>query len=209
MAFLTARVFEIEPIHAAGLNWLPLRHLLGVQAFGVNAYVGNAIGDDVIEQHDEEELGHQEMYVVLAGRALFTLDGENLDAPAGTVVFLPDPTTQRYAVAEEAGTTVLAVGAKPGEGYEVSAWEWRFRAQPHFEARDWDKAEEMIRESLEAHPGNAARLYDLACIEAQTDRHDEAIEHLREAIAARPAVRDWAAEDPDLDPVRNRPEFPV
>src|ERR671922_2275098 len=106
MAFLTARVFEIEPIHAAGLNWLPLRHLLGVQAFGVNAYVGNEIGDDVIEQHTEEELGHQEMYVVLAGRALFTLDGESLDAPTGTVVFLPHPPTPRYPVAEGAGKTV-------------------------------------------------------------------------------------------------------
>ena len=65
---------------------------------------------------------------MIAGRARFTLDDETLDAPAGTLVFLPDPATRRYAVAEEAGTTVLAVGGKPGEGYEVSAWEWRFRA---------------------------------------------------------------------------------
>jgi tetratricopeptide (TPR) repeat protein len=209
MAFRTVRLLETQPIHAAGLNWLPLRYLLGVQAFGINAYIGNASGDDVIERHTEEELGHEELYVVLAGRALFTLDGETLDAPVGTVVFLPDPATQRYAVAEEPGTTVLAVGAKPGEGYEVSAWEWRFRAQPHFEARDWDKAEELIRESLAAHPGNAAGLYDLACIEAQTGRHDEAIEHLRTAVTARPEVRGWAAEDHDLDPLRERPDFPA
>jgi len=209
MAFRTARVFEIEPIHAAGLNWLPLRHLLGVQAFGVNAYIGNAIGDDVIEEHTEENQGHEELYVVLAGRARFTLDGETLEAPAGTLVFLPDPATRRYAVADEPGTTVLAVGAKPGEGYEVSAWEWRFRAQPHVAAGDWDKAEALIRQSLEAHPGNAAGLYDLASVEAQTGRHDAAIEHLRGAIAARPEAREWAAEDRDLDPLRHRPDFPA
>ena len=140
MAFRTARLSEIEPIHAAGLSWLPLRHLLGVQAFGVNAYTAVAAGEDVIERHTEEGLGHEELYVVISGHARFTLDGEQLDAPAGTLVFLPDPATERYAVAEEPGTTVLAVGGKPGEGYEVSAWEWRFRAVPHHEAGDWERA---------------------------------------------------------------------
>src|SRR5215210_1733333 len=117
MAFRTLRLSDIEPIHAAGLNWLPLRHLLDARAFGVNAYTASAAGEDVIEEHTEESLGHEELYVVIAGRARFALDGEALDAPAGTVVFLPDPATRRYAVAEEAGTTVLAVGGKPGEGY--------------------------------------------------------------------------------------------
>ena len=209
MAFRTARLSELDPIQTTGLNWLPLRHVLGVQAFGVNAYVGPAPGDDVIEQHTEEGLGHEELYVVLAGRARFTLDDETLDAPAGTLVFLPDPATRRYAVAEEAGTTVLAVGGKPGAGYEVSAWEWRFRAVPHMAAREWDKAEALIRESLEAHPGDGASLYDLACVEAQDGRHDAAIEHLREAFAARPAAREWAAGDSDLDPLRDRADFPL
>ena len=209
MAFRTARLAEIEPVHAAGLSWLPLRHELGVQAFGVNAYAAAAPGEDVIEQHTEEGLGHEELYVVIAGRARFTLDGEQLDAPAGTLVFLPDPATQRYAVAEEPGTTVLAVGGKPGEGYEVSAWEWRFRAVPHRDAGDWERAEALIRESLDAHPGDGASLYDLACVEALSGRHDAAIGHLREALAARPEVREWAAEDSELDALRKRPDFPL
>src|SRR5215213_633219 len=151
MAFRTLRLDDLEPIHAAGLHGLPLRHELGVHAFGVNAYRGPAAGDDVIEEHTEEGLGHEELYVVLTGRARFTLDGEALAAPAGTVVFLPDPATRRHAVAEEPGTTVLALGGKPGEGYEVSAWEWRYRAQRHFAAREWEQAEATVREGLAAH----------------------------------------------------------
>jgi tetratricopeptide (TPR) repeat protein len=209
MAFQTLKISELEPIQAAGLHWFPLRQLFGVQAFGVNAYSGPAVGDDVIEEHTEEGLGHEELYVVIAGRARFTLDGEALDAPAGTVVFLPDPRTRRYAVAEEAGTTVLAVGGKPGEGYEVSAWEWRFRAQPHLAAGEYEQAEALIRESLAAHPGDGASLYELACVEARAGKPDAAIEHLREAVAARPEVREWGADDSDLDSLRDRPDFPL
>ena len=209
MAYRTARLSDLEPIEVTGLHWLPLRHLLGARAFGVNAYVGPAAGDDVIERHTEEGLGHEELYVVVAGRARFTLDDDTLDAPAGTVVFLPDPATQRYAVAEEPGTTVLAVGGKPGAGYEVSAWEWRFRARPHLAAGEWDKAEALIRESLAEHPGDGASLYDLACVEAQDGRPDAAIGHLREALAARPDVREWAAEDSELDSLREHPDFPL
>jgi tetratricopeptide (TPR) repeat protein len=209
MAFRTLNISELDPIDAAGLHWLPLRHLLGVQAFGVNAYAAPAPGDDVIEEHTEEGLGHEELYVVLAGRARFTLDDETLDAPAGTLVFLPDPRTRRYAVAEEAGTTVLAVGGKPGEGYEVSAWEWRFRAEPHLAAGRLEQAEALIRESLAAHPGDGASLYDLARVEARAGKPEAAIEHLREALAARPEAREWAAGDSDLDSLRNRPDFPL
>ena len=146
---------------------------------------------------------------MIAGRARFTLDDATLDAPAGTLVFLPDPATRRYAVAEEPGTTVLAIGGKPGEGYEVSAWEWRFRAQPHLAAGEWDKAEALVRESLEQHPGDGASLYDLACVAARAGRPDEAVEHLRAALAARPEVREWAADDSDLDSLRDRPDFPI
>ena len=209
MAFRMLRLEEIEPVDAAGLHWLPLRHELGVHAFGVNAYTAPAAGDDVIEDHTEEVLGHEELYVVLTGRARFTLDGEALDAPAGTVVFLPDPATRRYAVAEEPGTTVLAVGGKPGQGYEVSAWEWRFRAQRHIAAGDWEQAEAIVRDGLAAHPGDGATLYDLAGIEARAGSHDAAIEHLRAALAARPEVREWSAGDHDLDALRGRPDFPL
>jgi hypothetical protein len=205
MAFRTIRIDELDPIAVTGLHWHPVRHALGVRAFGVNAYSGNA-GEDVIEPHTEEGSDHEEMYVVLAGRARFQLDDEPVDAPAGTIVFLPEPTTHRYAVAEEDGTTVLALGGKPD--HELSAWEWRFRAQPHIEAGEWEKGVALMHDGLLAKPGDASLLYNLACFEARLGRLDAAMGHLQEAIAAKPEVREWAAGDEDLEPLRERPDFP-
>jgi hypothetical protein len=110
--------------YPTGADWFPLRKVLGVGAFGLNAWRADA-GTEVIERHDETDYDHEEFYVVIAGRARFTIDGDDVDAPAGTVVFLEDPALERVAVAEEPGTLVLAVGGKRGEAFEVSAWEGR------------------------------------------------------------------------------------
>ena len=107
-----------------GLTWRPVRRHFGIKAFGVNAYTAEDAGQRVVEEHGEEN-GHEELYVVVTGRATFTLDGEEVDAPAGTLVYCP-PATQRGAVAAEPGTTVLGIGAKPGEVFEPSGWEWTF-----------------------------------------------------------------------------------
>jgi hypothetical protein len=79
----------------------------------------------VIERHDESDYGHEELYVVLTGRVKFTAGGEETDAPAGTVLSVEDPALESVGVAEEDGTLVLAVGAKRGQAFEVSAWEER------------------------------------------------------------------------------------
>src|SRR4051794_26090120 len=109
------------------LTWHPVRATLGIQAFGTNAYTANEPGVDVVEPHTESpDLAHEELYFVARGRAIFTIDGEQIDAPAGTYVFVPDPASHRHAVAGEAGTTVLSFGGPPT--FEPSAWEWSFRA---------------------------------------------------------------------------------
>ena len=103
----------------------PLRH----PAFGTNAYVAHARGDAVVPQHTEiEDSGteHEELYFVASGRARFTVGGEEIDAPAGTFVFVGDPTVVRSAVAEEAETAVLAFGATPGVAFAVSDWERKY-----------------------------------------------------------------------------------
>ena len=120
---------EIPAVEDHGLDvdadWKPVRHHLGVSAFGVNAYVGGEEGNLVIEEHDESDIRHQELYFVATGRAEFTLGGETIDAPAGTFVFVEDPDVRRKAVTKETGTTVLAVGARPGEPFSPSEWETR------------------------------------------------------------------------------------
>jgi len=110
-------------------GWLPLRHELGVEAFGINAWVGREEGAEVIEEHDEAGEGpadnHQELYVVVEGHATFTVDGKEVDAPRGTLVFVGDPSLVRRAFARSAGTTVLAIGAPVGKGFTPSPWEQR------------------------------------------------------------------------------------
>jgi quercetin dioxygenase-like cupin family protein len=127
----SVRLEEIEPIPVVGgtLLWRPVRRTLDVGAFGVNAYTAPKAGDEVVEEHTEESLGHEEIYVVLQGRATFTLDDETLDAPAGTVVFVRDPKVKRHAQAAEPDTAVLAVGGPRGGAYEPSPWEDYFAAE--------------------------------------------------------------------------------
>jgi hypothetical protein len=110
-------------------GWKPLRHHLGIDVFGINAYAATEAGQVVIEEHDEldddDGPGHHELYFVHTGSARFTIDGESFDAPAGTLVYLDDPALVRKAVAAEPGTTVLAIGAQPGAAFEPSEWERR------------------------------------------------------------------------------------
>ena len=106
-------------------EWRPVRHVLGIRSFGVNAWVADA-GKRIIEEHDElGGDGHEELYLVLRGRARFTLEGKDMEAPAGTLLAIHDPAVVRTAFAEEDGTAILAVGSPIGEKYEISAFERR------------------------------------------------------------------------------------
>ena len=85
-----------------------------------------------------------------------------------------DPQTKRGAVALEDGTTVLAVGGKPGEAYEPSAWESWFAAAPHRDRGDYEQALAIIVEDLRQRPDHPALLYETACYEALLGRRDDA-----------------------------------
>jgi hypothetical protein len=207
-----ARVIHIDdveslPVLRGELQWHPLRHTLGVRAFGINAYTAARVGDLVVEEHTEDS--HEEVYVVLAGRATFTLDGEDFDAPAGTVVHLPDPGITRVARAAEDGTRVLAVGGPVGKAYEPLPWEAAFRAAPMARSGDTEGAVAIVREALASDPQNAAMLYNLAYFEALAGNADDAVEHLARAIELRPACADWARGDETFASLRERPDFPA
>lgn len=200
----------IEPIPVVGgtLLWRPLRRTLDVGAFGINAYVAPETGDDVVEEHSERAVGHEEVYVVLSGRASFTLDGETLDAPAGTVVFVRDPTVVRHARAEEHGTAVLAVGGPRGSAYEPSAWEDVFAAERHRASGDFDAMVAELEEALARRPDHPRLLYGLAAAEALAGRRDDAIAHLRRALELRPDFEPWVREDADLASLRDHADWP-
>src|SRR5213592_3983288 len=200
-----ARVITIDevetlPVLGGELQWHPMRHTLGIRAFGMNAYTAPKAGDLVVEDHTEESLGHEEVYIVLAGRATFMLDGEEADAPAGTVVHLADPKVRRVARAAEDGTRVLAVGAPPGAAYEPSPWESAFLAAGVAHGKgDPEAAVAIVREALEEHPDSVSMLYNLACFEALAGHAEDAIAHLSRAIELRPELRESAATDKDFD----------
>jgi tetratricopeptide (TPR) repeat protein len=192
------------PVSGANVMWRPVRRRLGITAFGINAYTGEP-GENVVEEHTEERLRHEELYVVVSGRARFELDGESVDAPAGTLVFLREPEVKRHAVAEEPGTTVLAIGGKPGL-HETSAWEFFFAAYSHADRGDFDRAIADLNEGLVELPDHPALYYHLACIESRAGQLDEAKRHLERALELDPGLRKWADEDEDLAPLRNPPE---
>ena len=181
----------------------PVRHHLGISAFGTAAWTAANEGDRLMPEH-QEEAGNEELYVVLSGHARFEIDGDTVEAPQGMLVFVR-PESKRTAFAEEAGTTVLAIGSKAGQPYEVSGWELWAEFQLAFEAGDYD-AVISCRETLEAS-GYPFGLYNLACCEALSGRNDDAIAHLRVAFQRQPSLRDLAKEDSDFDPLRDDPAF--
>ncbi len=190
-----------------GFVWRPVRRHFGIQAFGVNAYTPGASGQ-IVEEHTEGSLGHEEIYLVLRGRVRFTVDGDEHDLSAGQLVFVRDPSLRRSAVALSDDAAVLATGGKPGRPHEISAWEYDFPAIPHLKAGRYDEAKRLLLEGLEAKPGNASILYNLACVEALAGEHDEALEHLAAALAAQPRLVETAQTDEDLIAIRDDPRFP-
>jgi tetratricopeptide (TPR) repeat protein len=208
------RFDELESIPVAeGLVWHPVRRRLGIRAFGTNAYTAEGVGGHVVEEHDETKGGggaggHEELYVVVRGHATFTLDGETVDAPAGTLVFIRDPAVRRAAISQADGTLVLAVGGEAGKAFEVSPWEWYFAAMPALRAGRWDEAIALLEDGLRENPGNASTLYNLACAESQAGHADAALAHLAEAVAARPEYVETARRDPDFEAIRDLPGFP-
>jgi len=207
----SVRLEEIEsiPVVNGTLLWRPVRRTLDIGAFGINSYVAPDAGDDVVEEHTEESLGHEEVYVVLSGRATFTLDGEALDAPAGTVVFVREPSLRRHARAEEPNTSVLAIGGPRGAPYEPSAWEDFFFAARHRATGDYEAYADEQVEALARRPGHPATLYNLACAEALAGRADDALAHLRRALELKPEWAETAQEDEDFASLRDRPDWPV
>ncbi len=197
---------------APDLAWKPVRQHLGLSAFGINAYVARTAGSLLIEDHDETGGGaghHEELYVITAGHARFTLDGEELDAPAGTLVAIHDPAVRRTAVALDAGTTALAIGGEPGKAFRVSAWEFSFRADAAKEQGRVDDAVGIMESGLVEHRDNPAVLYNLACYETLGGRYDDALAHLKRAVALDAKLLVLAQTDLDLATLRDRPGFPT
>jgi len=203
-----AHIDELDRIEMPdGFVWRPVRRHFGIRAFGINAYTPGSTGQ-IVEEHTEQVLGHEEIYLVLRGRVRFTIDEDEHELGAGQLVFLRDPSLRRGAVALTDDAAVLAIGGKPGEAHEISAWEFTFGASPAVQAGRYDEARRLLREGLDEKPGSPAILYDLACVEALAGESDAALELLNEAIAKNERFREYAQTDEDFAAIRDDPRFP-
>jgi tetratricopeptide (TPR) repeat protein len=203
-----ARLEEIDEISDGRAPSRPVRHHFGITSFGINAWTGHEAGDRIINEHDEsgENDLQEELYFVQAGRARFELDGEPVDAPTGTFVFVR-PSVKRTAFAEEPGTTLIALGGTPGKAFEPSGYEVWSQLHPLFEAGKYDEVADRGREALQANPEYAGVAYNVACAESLVGRKEDALEHLRLAVEKSDQLRKLAADDSDFEAIRDEPRF--
>ena len=200
------RIARLDEIERRGRG-IPVREHLGMQAFGVNAFT---TGDDgtLINEHDEAASGQQELYLVLDGNATFEIDGETVEAPAGTFLFVP-PESRRRATGNG---TVLAVGAKVGEPYQAidwgNAWPYHSESMKAYGEQRYADALAAVRGGLEQAPEHPGLHYNYACFATLAgETGDETFGHLQRSVELYPSFRDQARTDDDFNAVREDPRF--
>jgi tetratricopeptide (TPR) repeat protein len=201
--YTLAHIDQIGEITDGRQPWRPVRHHFQITSFGVNTWTGHESGDRILNEHDEEG-EDEELYLVHTGRARFEVDGDQVDAPTGTFVFVP-PGVKRTAFAEEAGTTILALGGTPGQAYEPDGWELWAPIAPLYQEGKYAEAADAARPVVDANPEYPALLYNLACCESLAGRREDAVEHLRSAIERSAQLRRLAVEDSDVAAIRDDP----
>ncbi len=206
-AYAVAHLDEIEEFDDAGCHYRPIRHHLGITAFGATAWTAHAAGDLVVNEHDEgDPTADQELFLVLRGHAVFELDGDRVDAPAGTLVFAP-PRTKRMATATEEGTTIIALEGTPGQAYEPRGWELWAPLAPLYFAGEYAEVADRLGALVTAAPQYPMLFFNLACCESLSGRTSDALDHLRHAVEMSEEFRHSAKSDSDLDPIRDEPAF--
>jgi mannose-6-phosphate isomerase-like protein (cupin superfamily) len=209
-AYKLTRVEDLDRIPLAAGLWRPIRRTLGITGFAINAYTGATAGEEVIEPHDETSAGagaHEELYLVVGGEAEFEIAGEKVDAPTGTMIVI-GVGTHRSAIAKTDETTVIVIGGPPGAALPVSPFEHWYAAEPAYLAGDYDRAYEIASAGLADYPEHPTLHYQLACYRALGGNTEDALRHFKIAHAGNPDVLEWAADDGDLDSIRNLPGFP-
>ena len=210
----TYRVLQLEEAALAtgdgDRRRVPLRKDLDIGAFGVNGYYQAKAGEQLVMEHDELGPfagGHEELYLVVQGGCTFTIDGDEVDAPHGSVVFVSDPASTRGSVATEDGTIVVALGGKRGEAFRPSPYDAMPGFGDAYSGKDYDTALVALEHGLREYPGNAGITYNVACVEALMGRHEDALAHLEDAVGAWPPYKELAAGDDDFASLRDDARF--
>jgi hypothetical protein len=112
----TVKLDEVPIVLTDDGRWQALNGPLGLTGFGINAFITDT--DEDLPPHDESGSKQQELYIVVSGRAVITVGGEEHEAGVGTLVSATDPAALRSIRALEDGTRVICIGAAPGTGEE-------------------------------------------------------------------------------------------
>ena len=200
------QVARLDDIERRGRD-IPVREHLGIHAFGINAFTPGEDGT-LVNEHDESGTGHEELYLVLDGNSTFEIDGETVDAPAGTYVFVA-PESRRKATGDG---TVLAIGAAPGEVYQAvdwgEAWSFHNASMKAYSEQRYADALEAVRAGLQHTPDHPGLHYNYACFATRAgDTGDETFDHLRRSVELLPRFREDARKDDDFAAVRDDPRF--
>jgi hypothetical protein len=206
LMYAIARLDEIDALPDGRYRYRPVRHHFGITSFGVTAWVGAAAGDPIINAYDEDAEPAEELFVVVTGRAIFELEGEQVEATPGTLVFTPQG-TRRSAVAAEPATTILVVDGTPGKAYDATGWELWAPLRPLYDKGEHAELKARLEDVIAANTQYPMLVYNLACSESLSGRTAEAIDHLRRAVGVSEKLRADAREDSDFDPIRDEPSF--
>jgi hypothetical protein len=186
---------------------IPVREHLGIHAFGINAYTPGEDGT-LISEHDEAGSGQEELYIVLDGNATFEVEGDAIDAPAGTFVVV-GPELRRRATGD---ATILVVGGTPGEAYQGidwgEAWPLHSKSMKAYGEQRYGDALEAVSGALERMPDHAGLNYNYACFATLAgETNDDTFAHLRRSVELLPRFREDARRDDDFAAVRDDPRF--
>lgn len=205
--YAVAHVDDIDEFADGRCRYRPIRHHLGISAFGVNAWTGHDAGDLIINEHDEDDpTRDEELFLVLQGRASFELDGDRVEAPPGTFVFA-SPLMKRTAIAEEPGTVIVAIEGTPGKAYDARGWELWAPLAPLYEAGEYAEVADRLRTLVETSPQYPMLFFNLGCCQSLLGRTTLALVSLRRAVEMSDEFRETAKTDPDLDPIRGEEAF--
>jgi hypothetical protein len=204
--YAIAHLDHIDSLPDGRYRYRPVRHHLGIQGFGVTAWVGAAAGDPIINEYDEDSEPTEELFIVVSGRAIFELEGEEVDTTCGTLVFTAQG-TRRTAVAAEPATTILVVDGTPGKAYDASGWELWAPLRPLYDNGEHTELRARLEDLIADNPQYPMLVYNLACSESLSGRTADAIGHLRRAADASEKLRADARKDSDFDPIRDEPSF--
>jgi hypothetical protein len=204
--YAIARLDAIDALADGRYRYRPVRHHFGITSFGGTAWVGAAAGDPIINEYDEDSESAEELFVVVSGRAIFEVEGEQVEAVPGTLVFTRQG-TRRTAVAAESATTILVFDGTPGKAYDATGWEVWAPLRPLYDNGEHAELRARLQDAIAANPQYPMLVYNLACSESLSGHTADAIDHLRSAVGASEKFRADAREDSDFDPIRDEPSF--